>query len=112
MAACDARQRYQVLGQQRFGTPVVPVFRIQVRINGMVQDAPQGYKIPECYLPDTVGVDPALGTHPISAPAPETPLTVMYGDGLAILTTPDAWGEITIDGNDYVFPLYNKYTPG
>lgn len=102
MADCQDRPVYRVVQPVRYGAPSIRVFKPLVRINGLMQDAPEGYKIATCYLPDVI--ETAAGDAPETVPyvAP----TNVFGATPTTLGTPDAWGSVTIAGVPYVYPLY------
>lgn len=43
-------QSFPTSNPQKFGTPSTRVFKPLIRINGLVQDAPQGWLLTPCYL--------------------------------------------------------------
>lgn len=49
-----------------YGTPNPQVIRLQVRIDGQVQDAPQGFQIPDCNLPTSAAAVANLSANQVS----------------------------------------------
>lgn len=105
MADCSTRPVYRVTQPRRYGVPEDRVFKPLVRINGVIQDAPQGYKIDACYLPNALvtpvtssSVSPTTGTGAATSTGFGTPGTY--------LGTPAAWGTVAVGGTNYLIPLY------
>ena len=112
---CNSGRTFVLGSPTAYGTLSVRYIKPVVRINGMVQDAPQGMKLNPCYLPmdeiaSTIGTGTAQTFQTTSAPATVTDNTIptaVIGADTVLLGEPATWIEVTAaDGMVYKIPAF------